>query len=63
MMATLRKVNKMASDGDQLMLSGAAKVSEFEHLGYPAGIRKFMCEVLYRDTERVEWRYLRARQT
>ena len=62
MMATLRKVEKMASDGKQLLLSGSEKLLEFDRLGYPVGIRRFMCEVLYRDTGKVEWRYLRAEQ-
>ena len=62
LMASLRKVDKMASDGEQLLRSGSAKLQEFTRLRYPAGIRKFMCEVMYRDTGKIEWRYLRAGQ-
>ena len=62
MLATLRKVDKMASSGRQLLISGDAKLKEFERLGYPVGVRRFMCAVLARDTGKIEWWALRKQQ-
>ena len=60
--ASLRKVHAMASDEDQVKRSALAKLREFERLEYPAGIRKFACAVLARDTECGEWWRVRAMQ-
>ena len=62
LMATLRKVHKMASNNEQLKLSGLAKLREFEKLGYPAGIRRYMCAIMARDNSNVTWRYIRSAQ-
>ena len=62
MLATLRKIQKMASNNEQLRLSGLAKLKEFEDLGYPVGVRKYMCAILARDTSNVTWRYIRNAQ-
>ena len=42
----LRKVASYSSNDAQLLFSGAAKLKEFEHLHYPAGIRRFACTIL-----------------
>ena len=49
LLATLRKVHKMAaSNNNMLVKSALAKLNEFRELGYPAGIRIrwFMCAIL-----------------
>ena len=62
MMATLRKVHKMASNNKMLTDSAIAKLNEFRDLGYPQGIRKFMCAILARDNHSTYWRYVRSIQ-
>ena len=61
-MATLRKVHKMASDSDQLLISGASKLKEFALLNYPLGIRKYMCAIMAKETSSLTWRKLRGLQ-
>ena len=61
LLSTLRKVDRMSSGG-QLYHSALAKLDEFSRLGYPVGIRKFMCAILARDTSNTIWRYVRSRQ-
>ena len=51
-----------SSDDAQLLFSGAAKLKEFERLHYPAGIRRFACTILARDTCNSTWLKLRKRQ-
>ena len=58
----LRKVASYASNDAQLLFSGAAKLKEFEHLHYPAGIRRFACTILARDTCNSTWLKLRKHQ-
>ena len=41
--STLLKVEKMASDPQQLRISALAKCTEFLQLGYPMGIIKYLC--------------------
>ena len=43
MMATLRKVEAMASDQRRLVRSALAKLKEFAGLGYPPGMRAAVC--------------------
>ena len=62
MMATLRKVHKMATSNGMLVQSAEAKLNEFRELGYPRGIRRFMCAILARDYNSTYWRYLRSIQ-
>ena len=62
MLSTLRKVHKMASSGDQLVISASAKLNEFKRLLYPVGVRKYMCAILARDTSNTIWRYIRNLQ-
>ena len=47
LMSTLRKVDAMASDSQQLTLSAHAKCREFFRLGYPSGILRYMCGTLH----------------
>ena len=61
-MATLRKVDKAASSRLQLVQSAEAKLQEFARLGYPKGIRRFMCAIMARDTSNTAWRYVRSQQ-
>ena len=42
MLAALKKVEKMASDNDELEFSALAKCKEFLNLGYPRGILRHM---------------------
>ena len=63
MLATLRKVHKMASNNNMLVKSALAKLNEFRELGYPAGIRRFMCAILARDYRNTYWRYVRSLQS
>ena len=58
--AALTKLQNMASDEEQCMLSAKAKLKEFR---YPAGIRKYACAILARDYKSLTWRYLRGMQT
>ena len=53
--STLRKVNKMASDKSQLLISGVAKCEEFLSLGYPAGILRKFCTTLAHQTDNKTW--------
>ena len=45
MVATLKKVDKMASDSEERMASALDKLREFEELGYPAAVRRAACLV------------------
>ena len=49
-LATLKKVERMASNVDQLWKSAIPILEEFTNLGYPIGILKFMCAVVAKDT-------------
>jgi hypothetical protein len=51
----LRKVDKMASDPEQLVISAMAKCEEFLYLEYPRGILRHMCTVLARETGHCAW--------
>ena len=62
LLATLRKVHRMASDASQLAISALSKLDEFAQLRYPVGIRKFMCAIMARDTSDLTWRWVRKRQ-
>ena len=64
LMSTLRKVDAMASDPQQLTLSARTKCREFLRLGYPSGILRYMCGTLERETScprgHCAWRTVRA---
>jgi len=55
LMSTLRKVDRMASNAEQLQISVRAKCIEFLKLGYPKGILKYMCSIMARDTAHKTW--------
>ena len=55
MMATLRKVHLMASDGKQLLHSILAKCKEFYDLEYPPGILRHMCRIIAHETGHPMW--------
>jgi hypothetical protein len=59
LLATLRKVHGMASDGPQLFRSAMAKLREFKNLQYPIGILRFFCAIMARDTCDLTWRRVR----
>ena len=59
-MATLRKVEAHASGPSQLYDSGLSKVSEFLRKGYPAGMLRYMCCILAKETKKSVWFRIRA---
>ena len=61
LLSTLQKVDKMASDEDQLVISGHAKCAEFVTLGYPRGIIRYMCATIARDSGNAGWLRVRSR--
>ena len=60
LMSTLRKVDAMASDPQQIAISARAKCLEFLRIGYPKGILRYMSAVLERETGHHAWRTVRA---
>ena len=62
MMGTMRRVHNMASDDDQLVESAAAKLYEFQQLGYPRALRHYVCSIMARDYSNITWRYVRGLQ-
>jgi hypothetical protein len=63
LLATLRKVHRMASDSKQLAISALGKLDEFAELRfYPVGIRKFMCAIMARDKSDLTWRLVQKHQ-
>ena len=63
LMATLRKVHKMASDDKQLFISGTAKIKEFREIGYPPGVLRYMCAIMAKEESCMTWREIRNSQT
>ncbi len=55
LVASLRKVQKMASDADQLHVSAIAKLREFEKLKYPVWMLKKACNLLGATTNEGRW--------
>ena len=53
--ATLRKVQHMASDRDMLVQSGMAKLQEFRRLGYPVGMLRRWCTFVRMATQEYAW--------
>ena len=62
LLGCLRKVDKMASDRKQLLISGRRKMAEFERLGYPAAVRRYACSVVARDSGNGGWIVIRNEQ-
>ena len=58
-LATLRKVHIMTSDGSQRFRSAMEKLREFKNLQYPIGILRFFCAIMARDTSDLTWRQVR----
>ena len=55
MLGALKKVEKMASDNDELEFSALAKCKEFLNLGYPRGILRHMCGYLHYFSKNRRW--------
>ena len=62
MIATLKKVDFMASDDFERFESARDKLREFEDLGYPAGMRREACGVLMKERPSVAWAIVGAMQ-
>ena len=58
LLAALKKVMFYASDSTQLCRSIVAKIREFQAAGYPIGVLRFMCNVMYTQTQVSVWRYI-----
>ena len=55
MLATLKKVDFMASDDIERFYSANDKLREFENLGYPAGMRRDACGMLLKERPSLAW--------
>jgi len=62
MIATLKKVDFMASDDFERFESARDKLREFADLGYPAGMRREACGVLIKERPSVAWAIVGAMQ-
>ena len=62
MVATLKKVDFMASDRMEKLASAMDKLREFEHLGYPARVRRQACAVMARERNCMVWGVVAALQ-
>jgi len=58
-LASLRKIHIMTSDGSQRFRSAMEKLREFKNLQYPIGILRFFCAIMARDTSDLTWRQVR----
>jgi hypothetical protein len=58
-LASLRKIHMMTSDGSQRFRSAMEKLREFKRLQYPIGILRFFCAIMARDTSDLTWRQVR----
>ena len=61
LMGCMRRVHEMASNNQQLLKSGVAKLAEFRALGYPESIRTYVCAIMGRETRNTTW--FRVRDT
>ena len=55
LLATLKKIERSASDKEMLLESARAGIKEFVELGYPVGIIRFMCAIVARDSANPVW--------
>ena len=62
MIATLKKVDFMASDEFERFESARDKLRDFADLGYPAGMRREACGVLIKERPSVAWAIVGAMQ-
>ena len=60
LLATLKKVDRMASDPSQLFISATEKIREFFHKQYPPGTIGFACNVMYNTTGNWMWKRIKA---
>ena len=60
LLATLKKVDRMASDPSQLFISATEKIREFSHKQYPPGTIGFACNVMYNTTGNWMWKRIKA---
>ena len=58
MKATLKKVDKMASNQTQRWRSAVYNLEEFARLGYPAEDRKWVCYAVANDGDATLWQEL-----
>ena len=62
MIATLKKVDFMASDRMEKLASAIDKLREFGHLGYPVRVRRQACAVMARERDSMVWGVVAALQ-
>ena len=62
LVATLKKVEVMASDDAQRVRSGLYKLREFASLGYPKAMRAAACFRVGADTNNVAWKMIAMMQ-
>ena len=62
MLATLKKVDFMASDDVERFYSAVDKLREFEDLGYPATMRRDVCGMLLQERPSLAWGFVGAMQ-
>ena len=55
LIATLKKVDAMASDATTCYHSAHAKIAEFARLGYPVPMLKYACQRVGRETGHGVW--------
>ena len=55
LVATLKKVDTMASDSHMRVESAYAKLAEFSRLGYPTSMLQFACQRVGRETGHSTW--------
>ena len=63
MLATLKKVDFMASDEVERFYSAVDKLREFDDLGYPATLRRGVCGLLLKERPSLAWILVGAMQT
>ena len=56
LVGVLKKVEMMASDGEQLKRAALDKLEEFENLGYPLRVLRMSCYRMYAVSNNPEWR-------
>ena len=53
--AALKKVDMMASDAWERYASASDKMQEFADAGYPAKMRRYVCQRVGRETKHTIW--------
>ena len=62
LLATLKKVDCMASDEAERLESALDKLREFEDLGYPVAVRRQACRIIAEETGGMAWLLAAAKQ-